>query len=395
MQRFDRAVRLNSNNKNNNNGNSNNPNNKNNVDDVDDDDDDDGDGDDDDDDDDDDDTVSSLTAVHDCRAEVVQDTRDPHLWETWLLAHGVRKTVEGVHTLHKREEVKEGERPASESADPEKTGSISLEQLPSTQMETLQWPILATAASKSTLRLVFSASCSGQRARAPTSSNVPSGVAFNRNGDVLVADRGNRRVSTYRRDGKVKFIFDTVDHPCAIASDATFMVIVLTVRRTIEIYRKRGKLLHRFSISDNNDGCDARGPCGPCGQIAVNDKDEVIVLDAPNRTVKYFTYEGVLLYQFRPTSGAEGLVLEPVGLCIDPLGQVIVSDRLNHIVNLYSERGVLLRRLLGPVDKAGSIQACVITPQGHLIATESALTGQHSMKIFRYGECECHTVKGH
>ncbi|KAK2160919.1 hypothetical protein NP493_1609g00083, partial [Ridgeia piscesae] len=220
----------------------------------------------------------------------------------------------------------------------------------------------------------------------------PIGVAFNRNGDVLVADRGNRRVSTCRRDGKVKFLFDTVDPPCAIASDATFMIVVLSVRRTIEIYRKRGKLLHRFSIADDCDACS--GGRGPCGQIAVNDKDEVLVLDSPNRVIKYFTYEGTLLYQFRPTSGAEGLVLEPVGMCIDPFGRVIVSDRLNHIVNLYSERGVLLQRLLGPVDKAGCMQACVISPQGHLVATEATLTGPHSLKIFRYGQCDCHRVKG-
>ena len=61
-----------------------------------------------------------------------------------------------------------------------------------------------------------------------------------------MADRGNRRISNHRRDGKVKFVFDTVDPPCAIASDATFMIVVMSTRRTIEVYRKRGKLQHRY-----------------------------------------------------------------------------------------------------------------------------------------------------
>ena len=54
--------------------------------------------------------VQCMLTVHDCRAEVVQDMRDPHLWETWLLAHGVRKTVDGLHAFYPKDGTKEAGR---------------------------------------------------------------------------------------------------------------------------------------------------------------------------------------------------------------------------------------------------------------------------------------------
>jgi sugar lactone lactonase YvrE len=43
----------------------------------------------------------------------------------------------------------------------------------------------------------------------------------------------------------------------------------------------------------------------------------------------------------------------PSGICIDRTGEVIVADSLNHTVNVYSERGSLLKQAICPADAAG------------------------------------------
>ena len=140
-------------------------------------------------------------------------------------------------------------------------------------------------------------------------------------------------------------------------------------------------------------------PIGICGKtklgckICVNNKSEVLVCDPVDGLIKYFTYDGRLLYRFSPSSTGEGLTMVPSGICIDRTGEVIVADSLNHTVNVYSERGSLLKQAICPADAAGAIQTCAIGEEGHLIVTEFSISGPHSVKIFRYRPCYCHITR--
>jgi len=69
------------------------------------------------------------------------------------------------------------------------------------------------------------------------------------------------------------------------------------------------------------------------------------------------------------------------GVCFTPTDQVVVADALNHTVNLYTERGILLQQLLCPTDNVGTVQTCTLGPEGHLIITEYSIMGEHCMKI--------------
>ena len=211
----------------------------------------------------------------------------------------------------------------------------------------------------------------------------PTGVTELTNGDLAVADKNNKRVQVFTSDGEFKYQFPTANQPYSIAGDSNFNIAVSTTNRMVEVYRRGGKLIKCFPI-----GKKEKGLCG--FQICLNDKDEVIVCDPVECSIKYFTYDGRILYKFQPVTNSEGLANIPSGICLTPLHQVIVADSLNHTVNLYSERGVLLQQLLCPTDEAGAIQTCVVGPEGHLIATEFSVVGTHCVKVFRYRECACH-----
>lgn len=77
-------------------------------------------------------------------------------------------------------------------------------------------------------------------------------MAVTLNGEVMVADSKNRRVQTFTRRKLFKDTFDTNDEPCTLAVDIHYNVIVATMKRTIEIYRRGGKLVNRFGTFASN-----------------------------------------------------------------------------------------------------------------------------------------------
>jgi len=119
--------------------------------------------------------------------------------------------------------------------------------------------------------------------------NEPTGVTELPNCDIAVADKNNRRVQVFSSKGEFKYQFPTSVEPFCISCDDCFNLVVSTCARTIEIYRRGGKMLHNFPI----------GICGKTKhgcQICVNNKSEVLVCDPVDGLIKYFTYDGRLLY---------------------------------------------------------------------------------------------------
>lgn len=204
------------------------------------------------------------------------------------------------------------------------------------------------------------------------------------NGDFAVADKNNKRIQVFDDTCKYKYQFNTIDKPFSVASDRKFKIVVGTTNRTVEVYNRTGSLLHKFSLGGR------KMAAGSGFHIDVNNKDEVIVSDSLENSVKFYTYSGNLLYRFTPVSNSEGLSVLTAGVRVTPTDQIVVADSLNHTVNLYTERGILLQQLLCPTDNVGTIQACVLGPEGHVIITEYSIMGEHCVKIFRYRPCSCH-----
>ena len=193
----------------------------------------------------------------------------------------------------------------------------------------------------------------------------------------------------FRPHGRLKHYFSTQAKPVYVACDNEFNIIVSTAERTIEIFDNGRQPVGGFSLGPPT----ADGPIAGL-PIAVTESGEIVVCDTSCNVVKTYSYDGQLLSQFQAAAAGEGLGLKVGGMAMNPIGHIILIDSLNHTANLYSDRGVLIQRLLSPADDLGAAQSCAVSPEGHLVLTEFSLTGTHAMKIFRYGECECHRTKG-
>jgi sugar lactone lactonase YvrE len=170
---------------------------------------------------------------------------------------------------------------------------------------------------------------------------TPKGMAIADDGRVLVADTGNHRVQIFDTRGEPNYVFGG-----------------------------RGSEPGMFSAPED---------------VAINREGNVYVADTGNHRIQVFSDQGIFLTAFGKKSRGKGAQAEagafkdPSGLVIDSANRVLVLDRGNARVQLFSENGDFLRSL-GPVpglsalalDEWGNIylgsQSClcvrVFDPQG-------------------------------
>jgi tripartite motif-containing protein 2/3 len=214
----------------------------------------------------------------------------------------------------------------------------------------------------------------------------PTDLAVLENDDIVVADSGNNRVQIFRPQGRLKHIFNTKAKVIYVAVDQQSNVYCSTVDGTIEIYDRNRQLTREFPVGTGQGQC--------AFPIAVTYNEEIIVCDTQANIVKVYTNEGKMFHQFIPSSEDDSLGIQMTAIALDPAGQILIADGLNHVVNLYSSNGTLLSQVLRPTDDLGSVQALSVGPEGHILVTEYTTNGPHCVKIFRYGSCICHRSRG-
>ncbi|XP_013419779.1 tripartite motif-containing protein 2 [Lingula anatina] len=342
--------------------------------------------------------------VHDCREPVVKAYTDSKLWEAYLLTRGLSDTARSQRELNAKEKEEEGMkkffRPYSWR--PQKLlfnvgvrgrgkGEFSYPR-GLTITDDRDIVIADTMNHRIQIFNNFGVFKSSFRSLGSGEGqfNEPTGVSVFPNQTIAVADKKNKRIQVLTLEGRFKYSFPTVDEPYSVACDIYYNTVVGTASRTVEVYRRGGKLLSRFEVGGKPPKTSMSG--SPI-HVAVNNKNEVVLCDSVNCRVRTYSYAGDLLYQFRTEANGDGLAAVPAGVCLNPLGQILIADRLNHTVNVYSERGQLLLQIVGPPDLTGSVQTCAIGPEGHLVVTEYSTNGDHCFKIFRYRDCECHRYR--
>ncbi|XP_076079618.1 protein meiotic P26-like [Mytilus galloprovincialis] len=332
--------------------------------------------------------------AHDCRQESMKDLRDRREWEAWVLAKGLAETRKSTDSLRRKkiEKTEDGiKKPNKLLFNIGLRGRAEGDfHYPRGLAATIDSAILIADTKNHRVQVLNQFGVLmrtfGKRGFKEGQFNEPTGVTELPNCDIAVADKNNRRIQVFSSKGNFKYQFATSHEPFSVSCDKSFNIVVCTCARTIEIYRRGGKLLHNFPLGGfekTKAGC----------QICVNNKSEVIVCDTIECLIKYFTYDGRLLYRFTPQPTGEGLSMVPSGICIDRTGDLVVTDALNHTVNVYSERGALLKQAICPADAAGPVQTCAIGEEGHLIVTEFSISGPHCVKIFRFRSCYCHITR--
>lgn len=216
----------------------------------------------------------------------------------------------------------------------------------------------------------------------------PWGVACDRDGQIVVADRSNNRIQIYRQDGLFLRRFGShgtapgqFDRPAGVAVDARRRIVVADKdNHRIQVLTMEGL----FLLSFGEKGCR-------CGQfnypwdVAVNSECQIVVSDTRNHRVQLFSPEGVFLrkYGYESAPNMWKHFDSPRGVAFNPEGNVVTTDFNNHRVVII-DADFMHARIFECECAGGSKQflrpqGLVIDDNGNIIIADSR---NHRIQVF-------------
>ncbi len=222
----------------------------------------------------------------------------------------------------------------------------------------------------------------GKAGKGPGEFDSPKGVAVDRDGNIYVADSRNHRVQKLDPDGRPLASIGgpgegpgQFNEPWGVAVGADGSVYVAdTWNHRVQKLDSGLRFVTQWgsTLTDNQgrrEGKEGRfyGP----RDVAVNERNEVLVSDTGNKRIQRFDAAGRFLASYGGQGTAPGLFQEPVGLAIDQRGQLSVADTWNRRLQRFGRdfewresiavpswrgQGILNKPYLA-ADEAGNVYA--------------------------------------
>ncbi|XP_076832859.1 tripartite motif-containing protein 3 [Brachyhypopomus gauderio] len=239
----------------------------------------------------------------------------------------------------------------------------------------------------------------GVRGRSPGQLQRPTGVTVDMNGDIIVADYDNRWITIFSSDGKFKSKIGAgrLMGPKGVAVDKNGHIIAADNKACcIFIFQSTGKLVTKFGARGTSDRqfLDKSSPntptdlkqakCSPTFSphfVAVNNKNEIIVTDFHNHSVKVYNADGEFLFKFGSHGEGNGQFNAPTGVAVDTNGNIIVADWGNSRIQVFDSSGSFLSYINTTADPLYGPQGLALTSDGHVAVADS---GNHCFKVYRY-----------
>ena len=165
--------------------------------------------------------------------------------------------------------------------------------------------------------------------------NHPRGLCIDYNGDVLVADSGNNRVSVFSKD--LIFIYNIgiglLKYPTDVKLTPDSVVVVLDrSSKFVHFYSKNGHLLSSCISQGQGPDCLVYRPSFFCLDLDRN----IIISDYGNHRIKIFSQSEQLIHTVGRKGEEIGVFMEPYGICISKLGTIfVVSDNPNYSIQCF------------------------------------------------------------
>nr|XP_056714389.1 tripartite motif-containing protein 3 isoform X1 [Euleptes europaea] len=223
----------------------------------------------------------------------------------------------------------------------------------------------------------------GVRGRSPGQLQRPTGVTVDLNGDIIIADYDNRWVSIFSPEGKFKTKIGAgrLMGPKGVAVDRNGHIIVVDNKACcVFIFQSNGKLVAKFGSRGTSERQFAGTLDGP-HFVAVNNKNEIVVTDFHNHSVKVYSADGEFLFKFGSHGEGNGQFNAPTGVAVDSNGNIIVADWGNSRIQVFDSSGSFLSYINTTADPLYGPQGLALTSDGHVVVADS---GNHCFKAYRY-----------
>ena len=153
--------------------------------------------------------------------------------------------------------------------------------------------------------------------------NSPRGLCIDYNGDVLVSEKGNNRVSVFSKD--LIFISNIgigqLRDPTDVKLTPDSVVVVLDRSpKCVHFYSKNGHLLSSCISQGQGPDCFVFQPSLFCLDLAGN----IIISDWGNHRIKIVSQSEQLIHTIGREGAGIGEFMYPYGICISKLGTIFV-----------------------------------------------------------------------
>ena len=177
----------------------------------------------------------------------------------------------------------------------------------------------------------------------------PLGIDISDDGKVFIADSGNHRIQVFDLGGKFLHLFEVKSGPdekpsdpvdVAVSSLKGYLYISDNDNHKIKVYRQNGTLDFEWGGFGEGPG-EFRYP----GILAINEYNEVFVVDVLNTRVQKFDPFGKFIADIGSWGVLPGRLFRPKGVAVDKKNRVFISDSYMGFIQVFSDLG----RFLGVV----------------------------------------------
>ena len=160
----------------------------------------------------------------------------------------------------------------------------------------------------------------GTEGRGEGQLNSPKGLCLDYNGDVYVADNWNHRVSVFSKDlNFLKHLFtQQLDFPCDVKVTPNSVVVLDDSPNCIHFFSRSGALL-RSCVTQGGDGM-VYFPYFFCLDPAGN----ILITDWYRNNIKVLSPSGQLMHTIGKKGHGRGELYLPYGICLSQTGTIFV-----------------------------------------------------------------------
>lgn len=173
----------------------------------------------------------------------------------------------------------------------------------------------------------------GKMGKAHSQLRDPHGVTVDRIGRVIVADTSNSRIQVYDKNGDFVFTFgdkgeEKLDYPTYVVFHKGLFFVSDTDNDAVKVYNKDGCYLRR--LSNHLEGAFS----APSG-LAIYQADYILVCDYNNDCVKMFSLDGHFICKFGSAGNGPGQFCGPEAITVSHDNKIIVTDKNNSRVQIF------------------------------------------------------------
>ena len=161
----------------------------------------------------------------------------------------------------------------------------------------------------------------------------PDGLSVTSNGDIIVADTGNKLIKIFSPRWQFKGKFGgqgSFSRPYHCIQTVQYFIVSDWVENCIKVFDLEGNFLFKFGKEGNKEG-EFNHP----GCLSVNRDGHLMVCDSENHRVQVFELSGKFVTKFGTKGSGNGELYWPVATTNLSDGRIVVSGGLNNRIQIF------------------------------------------------------------